>query len=319
MSAPSVDPRNLTQFQQRHQDYVLGPNQDSRLASVASGQQVTNIELQLDNDAPFLLRGRAYRVAYNSLASRTQLGLNGLALRYSGPLRDFRSQGYIPQGLVMPYGGQGGAWKGLHRPILYPAGSIIQVDLINTSSNTLTNLTLYWRGVKLFPWGMNPAYTYPKKFRTLPFAYPIAPVTAANPYGTIQNLLTSETRTLQQFQCQNDADFVFRYGQAGPSYAPFPLEVGIILRDENQKAFSNDYVHYETLFGPTLGNYPCGGTTIKATGTGNATPSCMFPEIYVPKSHLLYYDIQRSDSGYVGTATIPNFPINLIGSKVYPE
>lgn len=307
------------QFQQRHQDYVLGPNQDSRLASVVSNQVVTGIELQLDNDAPFLLRGRAYRVSYNSLASRTQLGLNTLSLRYSGPLRDFRSQGYIPQGLVMPYGGQGGAWRGLNRAILYPAGAIIQVDLVNTGPNTLTNLTLYFRGVKLFPWGMNPAYTYPPRCRMLPFVYPISGTNSGNPYGTIQNLLTSETRTLQQFQCQNDADFVFRYGQAGPSYSPFPLEVSFILRDENQKAFSNDWVHYETLFGPSLGNYPCGGTTISAVGTGNATPSCMFPEIYIPKSHLLYYDVMRADSGYVGTATIPDFPVNLVGSKVYAQ
>ena len=307
------------QFQERHQDYVLGPNQDSRLASIAPGQVVTNIQLTLDNDAPFVLRGRAYRVQYDTLASRTQVGLNDLSLRYSGPLRDFRQQTFIPQNLVMPYGGQGGAWKGLKSQVYYPAGAIIMVDLVNTSAtNTLTNLTLYWRGVKLFPWGMNPAYTYPARCKVLPFVYPIAPVNSNNPNGVILDLLTSEIRTLQQFQCGNDADFVFRYGQAGPSYSPFPLEVGFILRDENQKAFSNDYVHYETLFGPTLGNYPCGGSTITAIGTGNATPSVMYPEIYVPKNHILYYDVQRSDSGFVGTATIPSFPVNLIGSKVYP-
>jgi hypothetical protein len=310
------------EFQQRHQDYVLGPNQDSRLASVAAGATVTGIELHLDNDAPFLLRARAYRVQYASLASlsaRQQVGLNALSLRYTGPLRDYRTQGYIPQGLSMPYGGQGGAWKPLYRPILYPAGSVIQVDLINTGANALTNLTLYWRGVKLFPWGMNPAYTYPQRCGVLPFVYPIAGVTSANPYGTIQNLLTSEQRILQQFQCQNDADFVFRYGQAGPSYAPYPAEVFFILRDENQKAFSNDWVHYEVLFGPSLGSYSCGGTTIPAVGTGNPTPSVMFPEVYVPKSHLLYYDVLRADSGFPGAATIPNFPVNLVGSKVYPS
>ena len=51
------------QFQERHQDYVIGPppagqnptvNQDSRLASVAAGQLVSGIELQMDPDAPFL-------------------------------------------------------------------------------------------------------------------------------------------------------------------------------------------------------------------------------------------------------------------------
>jgi len=303
-------------YQERHQDYVLGPNQDSSLTSVAPGQ-IISCTLQLDNDAPFILRGRAYRVKYDTLASRTQQNLNQLALRYSGPLRDWRQQNFVPQNLVMPYGGQGGAWKGLRRQIAYPRGGVIQVDLINTGSANLTNLTLYFRGVKLFPWGINPAYTYPKRCKTLPFVYPIAPVTSVNPFGTVQNLGTAQTLILQIFQCQNDADFVLRYGQAGPSFSPQALEVGVILRDENQKAFSNDYVHYEVLFGPCLGNFNCGGATIPAIGTGNALPSIFYPEIYVPRNHVLYYDITRADSGFAGAASIPNFPINLIGSKVY--
>ncbi len=308
------------QWQQRHQDYVIGPNQDSRLASVAAGATVPGIQFQFENDAPFLLRGRAWRVKYDNLDSRTQAGLNGLALRYTGPNGlDYRSQGYIPQNLLGPYGGQSGAWRSVYPNILYPAGSVIQIDLVNTGSVTMTNLTLYWRGVKLFPWGMNPAYTYPAKFRPIPFIYPIATVTQSNLTGSIQNLLTAETRTLQQFQCGNDADFVFRCGQAGPSYSPFGLEVFFTLRDENQKAFSNDYVHYEVLFGPSGGNYPCGGTTIPAVGAGNALASCMFPELYVKMNHLLYYDVMRADSGFAGSATIPNFPVNLIGSKVYPQ
>ena len=306
-------------WQQRHQDYVIGPNQDSRLASVAAGATVTGIQFQFENDAPFLLRGRAYRVSYDNLDSKSQIGLNTLALRYSGPNRDFKGQGYIPQGLIMPYGGQGGAWKPVYPQIFYPAGSIIQLDLVNTGSAALTNLTFYFRGVKLFPWGMVPAYTYPKRFRTIPFVYPIASVTQANLTGSIQTLLTADKRLLQQFQVGNDADFVFRYGQSGPSYAPSPLEVFFILRDENQKAFSNDWVHHEVLFGPSLGNYPCGGTTIPAIGTGNSLPSCMFPELYLPANHLLYYDVMRADSGYAGAATIPNFPVNLVGSKVYPQ
>ena len=305
------------QYQERHQDYVLGPNQDSRLAAVAAGAVITGVTLQLDHDAPFVLRARAYRVQYDSLTSRTQQNLNFVNVRYAGPLRDFRQQGFIPQNLVMPYGGQGGAWKALSHQIVYPSGGVIQLDLVNTSADVLTNLTFYFRGVKLYPLGINPSYTYPQKCRMLPFVYPIMPITATNPYGAVQNLGTNETRVIQIFQCQNDADFVFRYGQAGSQYAPFPLEVGIILRDENQKPFSNDYVHYETLFGPCLGNFNTGGVTIPAIGTGNALPSCMFPEIYVPRNHVLYYDIQRADSGFAGAATIPSFPINLVGSKVY--
>jgi hypothetical protein len=308
-----------TPFQERHQDYVLGPNQDSRLVSVAPGAVITGMTLQLDHDAPFALRARAYRVSYDTLDSRTQQGLNTLALRYAGPLRDYRQQSFIPQNLVMPYGGQGGAWRGLGHQIVYPAGGVIQLDLVNTGANALTNLTFYFRGVKLFPWGINPAYTYPPKCRMLPFVYPIGQISTANPYGMIQNLATAETRNVQIFTCQNDADFVLRYAQAGPSFAPFPLEVFIQLLDENQKPFSNDFVHYETLFGPCLGNFNCGGTTIPAIGTGNALPSVFYPEIYVPRNHILYYNISRADSGYAGAETIPSFPINLVGSKVYGQ
>lgn len=312
-------------YQERHFDYVLGPNQDARLASVVAGQEILGITLQLEHDAPFILRGRAMRVQYNTLAGRVQTGLNNVSMRYTGPLRDYRSQGYIPQGLLMPYGGQGGAWKPLAHQILYPQGGVIQVDLVNTGTTTLTNLTFYWRGVKLFPWGINPSYTYPEKCRLLPFVYPIAPITASNPYGVVQNLLVNEytgaggigPRLRQQFKCQNDADFVLRYAQAGPTFVPLGLEIGVKLRDENEKPFSNDYVHYETLFGPCAGIFSCGGAGLPAIGTGNALPSVFYPEIYVPKDHILWYDITRNDAGFAGTATIPSFPINLIGSKVY--
>ena len=312
-----------SQFQERHQDYVLGPNQDPRLASVAPGQEVTSVTLNLDHDAPFLLRGRAYRVRYDNLDSRTQVGLNNLSVRYAGPLRDYRQQAYIPQGLVMPYGGQGGAWKGLRHQIMYPSGGAIQLDLVNTGATTLTNLTFYFRGVKLFPWGVNPDDTYPAQCRLLDFVYPIKEITVDNPFGVVQNLAVDENpaqtgaRLSQIFRCQNDADFVFRYGQAGPSFAPLGLEVGIILRDENQKPFSNDFVHFETLFGPCTGNFDCGGVTVPAIGTGNSLPSVMYPEIYVKKNHILWFDISRADSGFAGAVTIPSFPINLIGSKVY--
>src|ERR1039458_6400642 len=241
------------QFQERHQDYVIGPppagqnptvNQDSRLASVAAGQLVSGIELTMDPDAPFLLRGRAYRVAYDTLASRTQVGLQNLSMRFSGPDQDYRATAVIPQGLQMAYGGQSAAWKPVYPQIYYPARSTMYIDLLNTGATTLTNLTLYFRGVKLFPWGINPGYTYPAKCSMLPYVYPILQPTVANPYGTIQNLLGADSRYLQTWQNQPDSDFVLRALQAGPSYSPFGLEVLITLRDENREAFSNAPVHF---------------------------------------------------------------------------
>jgi len=313
---------NKPRFQERHQDYVIDQTIDGRLASVAAGQLVSNIELLLDPDAPFLLRGRAYRVKYDSLASRTQVGLQNVYGRLSGPNQDRRSTGLVPWGLQMPYGGQSSAWKPVSPQIFFPAQSQLLVDVFNAGSTTLTNLTLYFRGVKLFPWGTNPGYTYPEKpqkISLLPFVYPVKPpVPPSNPYGSIQNLLVTDSRLLQIWQNQPDTDFVLRALQAGPSYAPYPLEVFIQLRDENRKAYSNLPVHYEVLCGPSLGNYQTGAAgSIQAIGTGNSLPGILYPEIYVPQQHLLYYDISRSDSGFAGAATIPNFPINLIGAKVY--
>ena len=308
------------QFQARHQDYVVGPNQDPRLASVAPGQLITGIEFQTDTDAPFLLRGRAYRVSYDSIASHTQLGLQNVAMRFAGPDQDFRSRVLVPQGLVMPYGGQSAAWKPVYPQIFYPARSTMTIEVQNLDpTNTLTNLTLYWRGVKLYPWGRNEP-TYPRRMEMTQYAYGInrlTPQPITNPTEAIQNLLTSDLRYTQTFQVKNDADFVVRSLQAGPSYPPLGLEVFLVLRDENQKAYSNDWMHFEVLCGPSTGNYQSGAAgSIPAIGTGNALPGVLFPEFYLPANHVMYYDVMRADSGYAGAATIPNFPVQLFGSRV---
>ena len=306
-------------FQERHHDHVWGPAQDSRLASVGPGQLIRNIEVQFDNDAPFFLRGRAYRVSYDSLASRTQVGLQNLKMRWSGPNNDYRQNVLVPQGLDMAYGGQSAMWAPVYPQIAYPANGLMLVDVLNAGATTLTNLTLYFRGVKLFPWGTNTGATYPARMSILPYAYPINTVdNSPTATGAIQNLLTADQRILQTFQVQNDSDFVLRSGQAGPSYAPFALEVFVTLRDGNRKAFSNAPVHFETLFGPSGGNYQTGAAgLLPAIGTGNACPGVFYPEIYCPRGSVLYYDIERFDAGYIGAATIPNFPIILNGGKVY--
>jgi len=307
------------QFQQRHYDHVWGPSQDSRLTAVTAGQLIRNIEVQIPNDAPFLMRARSYRVSYDNLDSRTQVGLQNLQMRWSGPYNDCRQTQLVPQGLQIAYGGQSAVWKPVYPQIYYPASGLMLVDVYNAGATTLTNLTLYFRGVQLFPWGVNPSPTYPASMSIIPYAYPINTVGGvANPVGSIQNLLTADTRLLQTFQVQTDSDFVIRSVQAGPSYAPFALEVFFTLRDQNRKAFSNAPVHFETLFGPSGGNYQTGiAGSIGAIGSGNSLPGIFFPEIYCPRGTVLYYDVIRADSAYPGAATIPNFPVILNGGKVY--
>lgn len=300
-------------FQQRHHDYVLGPNQDPRLASVAAGAEITGLKFRFDTDAPFELRSRAVRMAYTDTLD--QNGLQYVSTRWTGPAQDYRQQGLVPETLQLVNFGQVGNPKPLFRPVRYPANGVLQIDILNSGPAAITNLTFFWRGVKLFPWGAVPAYSYPPGFASLSFAYPIQQLA----------LTPTDFRQNQIFQVKADADFVLRAGQAT---APHLTEVergtsifaecSIVLKDWNGKPYSNDFVPLDILFGSAAwpSTFPLGATPafIAPFGVGPAAPGLLYPEIYVPRNHQLWYDIQRADT----TATASeDVTINLIGSKVF--
>jgi hypothetical protein len=72
----------------------------------------------------------------------------------------------------------------------------------------------------------------------------------------------------------------------------------VVLKDANGKAYSNDFVDINILFG--MGGfpaaYPLGPTPIYVTafGTGPGLPGLIYPEIYLPANHELLIDVQRS-------------------------
>jgi hypothetical protein len=295
-------------FLLRHQDYVLGPNQEPGLASVAAGVQAT-ICLVLDPDAPFELRSIAVRVAYNN--SRQQANLQFLNFRYSGPDKDFRQQGRVPASIWMPYFGQNGCPHPVYPPITYPALGCIWVDLQNTGTSALTNLTFYFRGVKIYPPGTNPYYTYPPKFSTIAYTDRV----------DVSNVLNIDNggHFNQIFPYpgpggnpQKDSDFVLRAIQIGRPAVPQYNELFIKLRDENNKAYSNDWVHVDVLAGNATGQTGA-YTSGAAVGTGPSHPGVFYPEIYLPKNHILVYDIMRNDPGL---STL-NLPMAFIGAKVF--
>ena len=302
-------------LQQRHFDYVLGPNQDPRLASVAAGAVVEEVLLQTDSDAPFMLTGRAVRHAYSS--ALTQANLAGLKTKWTGPTRDFRQQSWILESLQQAYYGAYGNPKPIVPGILYPSRSVLMLNLKNTGATTITNLSFYFRGFKLFPKGAVPAYTYPRRrfMASQSFAYPV-PVLA---------LGVSEYRNNQIWSCKGDADFVLRGGQGitiSSSGGRTLAEVAIILRDHQKNPYSNDYVPFDILFGTGAfpATVPVGPTPSFVTpfGTGPGQPGLFYPEIYVPKNHQLIYDLQRSD-GAVGSNVAEDFQFNFIGGKVWEK
>lgn len=308
-------------LQQRHQDYVLGPNQDPRLASVAPGAVVKSVDLKLDTDAPFLLRSRAVYCAYTNANGKTQTDLQLLKTRWTGPTLDYRQQGYESEAAQVAYFGQFGNPKPVG-PIQYPAGGVLRVDLYNASSTiTITNLTFLWRGVKLFPPGAVVGYQYPQKCALQPFlGYQI----------NVSQLDVTETRYNQLFTVKPDADFVWRGLQVeaieggGPSPGP---NIGIQFLDWSRKPYSNDFVDLATVAGrasqtsadTSLIVFPVGTAgTIAPLGTGPAAPGLMFPEIYIPANHQILYNITRADGSIAGAAA-EDITINLIGAKVFPQ
>lgn len=299
--------------QERHQDYVY-------TAPTLPGGALITDQFRLDPDAPFLLRGLAARIPYT--ANGTQDGLQYVSMRYSGPQQDYKADVPIPLALQMPYYGQVGNPLGRYPQVRYPGSGIISIDLINNGAAPLVGLQLFFRGVKLFQPGIVSNYTYPAQFARppLPYIYSLA-----HPNTVIPLLGVTETRLNQIWTCDNDADFVLRGGQAGGrAFVASTYEVFLTFKDERGKPYSNAPVHADVLFGRYGGvfpaAFPCGPTPnfLNPVGPGPSNPGLFFPEIYVPRQHILYYDVSRDDSGHAGMVAV-DYPVSLIGMKVWPK
>ena len=203
LSAGGV-PMTSTGLQERHQDYVLGPNQDGRLANVAAGAFLEAVQLQLDSDAPFVMRSRCTYCQYNTANSQTQGNLQLLKTRLAGPLRDYRSLEYVAESAQMAYFGLFGNPKPIYPAINYPANGLITIDVYNAGALAIQDLTFVFRGVKTFPLGSIPGYTYPASFAAKPYSYQI----------DLPGMAVISDTGNQVFKVRTDGDFVIRAGQA---------------------------------------------------------------------------------------------------------
>ena len=317
-----------TSFLERHQDYVL------KIASIAPGEVKTSVPLSLDTDAPFVLRSRAFRVqptqVINTGIVNLQSGLQYLKTTFTGPDENYVSQQRIPATLHSYCFGNQGSPTPVFPQRVYPPGGVIYVDVENTGDAALTNVRLYFRGVKLYPWGSRPANTYRQGHGAIrPFCYPV--IAKALPVTTTSPMVVP-------FIVEPYSDFVLRSGTAGTdgnqlgSNADY-FEVEITLRDSEGKAFSNLPVHASVLFGRpsqgTLGyvgfgvsgeSYPCGSLLngLLAEFCGPSNPGLFYPEIYLQRSECMYLDFSRADSAFTNSAAI-DFPVLLKGVKVLPS
>lgn len=313
--------------QERQQYYVLGPNQDSRLASVAPGAVVKGVKLVMDPDAPFVLRSRAVYCQYLDTNSGTQKELSQLRTRWTGPTKDYRSQGWVSEACQMAYFGQFGNPKPVG-PIEYPANGVLLLDLYNASATyTITNLTFLWGGVKLFPPGTVPAYRWPKGAAVEPFNYQLC---ASGGFTLAAGPVTTSP---QVFQMKTDGDMVIRGIQAtwrtsAGAVLSEGSNIGFKLLDFNRKPYMNDYVRLDVMAGfapSTVADvsasvFPVGTTPslIAPIGAGPCAPGLFFPEIYIPKNHQLMYVLTRDDSKIAAAPSV-NVTVNLLGTKVFAQ
>jgi hypothetical protein len=271
----------------------MGPNQDARLALVPAGQVIENVNVKIDLDAPFVLRRRAL--------GPVTADLPYLKTKWAGPTSDYRSE-YILESLRQPYFGQNGSPKAVSPDITYPPNGTITLDLQNTGVNPIANLTFYWIGVSLYPWGaLSAASTYPSEFRGETFAQPFI----------VQNLAAPSIPRLNlPFTAKSDGDLVIRGGQAGqvgiagnPGVLGPTTAMSVVIRDYNGMPYMNDWVDINILF----------GMAGVAFGTGPGHMGIIYPEIYLPAQRQLLIDVQQSAAGLAGV----DLWLNFIGAKVF--
>lgn len=300
---------------ERHQDYIL------QIPSLASGASIGGEGvLVLENDAPFLCRGIGLHIAPPT-ATRNQTDLASCLFRFKNQAVGDLSQELIqtPAYFASAFG-QNGHYRPIYPQVPYPPGGAIQCEFVNNSANTLTNLQIIFRGVKLFGDGAIPNPTYPQRCRPLDFSYQSGKGTNQDPAIVLQ---TTDSVFQRALLINGDADFVLRGFQAG-NWDPTGssglystngyTELYVQLFDANLKPYSNLPMHIDWLMGNA------GGTTLPGfPQLGNAAPGLIVPEIYLPRNNALYFNLFRQDAPYVGvTDALPiRLSIAWIGSKVY--
>ena len=270
------------------------------IGNVAAGQTIVGAPLNLDLDAAFVLRGRAFTVS-NPTGSLPNAVFSS---RFTDAYGNYRSSDLIPASFDTGIGPAPGV---VYPQLLYPAGTPIITDVQNTGSQT-GNLSILYFGVKLF--GDDDRWpTYPKKCTLLDFSYTLY----------IKNLGTTETRNNIIKQIAGDADYVIRGGSLGPTQQPGAgaapqifTNLTVVFKDFNQQPFSNTGVDAKWLF-------PFASDGVNTSQFQNAIPGLVAPEIYLKANQQFSIDLVRSDGSVVspGAAVAQDLQLVLRGSKVY--
>lgn len=274
---------------------------------VGAGKQLTDIPLQTQGDAPFILRARSIGLLDTELVSTTAQ-VNAMYTRYRDASDKHNSTDLLPVQFDMPNGGSRGP-SPVYPQKPYPAGAVILADVLNTNAVDV-DVTLYYHGVKLYPDGTYPL-TYPAHCSLFSYWYtlpgPGRPPIVIQPTGA-GSFIQDYTLTLQ-----GDADYVFRAGNGGvidPTIGVGFRNLYVTMKDHDRKPFSSGPVHINHLLSSSQGT---AGTTVNPLA-GAWNPGLFVPEIWVRRNDMLYFDFLRNDLVGLGAVTLQ---LVFFGAKVF--
>jgi hypothetical protein len=257
------------------------------IATIPAGETVQGIVGRLDFDGPYVVRSWSAFRANGGVA----LGDDKVLVRVQGPSGAYLHTDFTPLSRVAP-GSTSSQWTPVYPELVYPAGGAVIVDVQNSLGVPLTGLVLMARGVKLFPDSMEipGASAYPERFASTPFDLPRWHSLAVTGQlsSVALNAPPDAAVVIRSISIQNSS-------RTTATPAAF-TNLFIRLRDANYKAYSNDWVRYQ---------YLC--------DSDPSEPRAIFPQIYLPPSGVMYYDLLRADAP--GAAA--DFCMTFKGSKVF--
>ena len=271
------------------------------LGTVATGQgnRLTDVPLQLDMDAPFILRGRSFAVLKTNTVTFAS-AVQNVSSRFRGPNYDYRSTDLVPSSFdPSPLATEGPYAYPVYPELIYPPGSSLNTDFQNNGGASAHFYILY-HGVKLFGPGEQ-TYTYPGSCSMMDFSY----VKAVDALGV------SEERKNNLKFIRQDADFAWSGAYVAAKQQPGQAAQGtftnlfVKVLDHHMRAYSNAYVPVNAIFGNAQANVPF----------RNGTPGLLTPEIYLPANGWLQFDFQRQDGAITGAHSV-DIQVVMRGRKV---
>lgn len=250
--------------------------------SLVTGSSALGQEVTLDTDAPFRLTGVAVYVFSSTGAPLGAAPNVGLTLRWTMPDQTWVQKHLDSCQMLNPFDNQAVNGAGsqtapyysyfspLKKNIFYPNASSIILDFSELPNVADKLVMVVFMGTKLYGEG---SVWWPVRDPSKP----------ARPFVgySIQFDNTKLPLLNVPFAVNPDADFCWQFSAqtSNPGNTLSPVgairNVGIKIKDWTGKYFMNDFVPLDLIFG----------------FDNQQTPGLVYPEIYIPKNQLLFFDL----------------------------